>query len=208
MKLSRPVEFTVIGVLIAYIAFAPRMGIFQTILATPVGKALALVGIVYVWKFVSAAVALLLAIMFVRCAGGGMTVWEGLEMPQAKCTCPEGYKFDGVAKQCKNKEGKFVDATACACDPGYTYDFKTKECKQASVMSDPIAPVVPQEPIVVETTAPANTPVTGPVSTAPMTTPGAAQSMATSTAPSPSTAVAGPTATGTEKFSLMGYPLN
>ena len=206
MKLSRSVEFTVIGILIAYIAFAPRMAVFQTILSTPIGKALALVGIVYVWKFVSAAVALLLAIMFVRCAGGGMTVWEGLEMPQARCTCPEGYTYDGAAKQCKNKDGKFVDAVACACDPGYTYDFVSKECKQSSVMSEPIPPVAPEEPVATATAAPAVS--TGPVtSSAPMTTPGAAQAMATSSAPTPSAPIEGPTATDTEKFSLMGYPL-
>lgn len=204
MKLSRTVEFTVIGILIAYIAFAPRMDVFRTILATPVGKAVALVGIVYVWKFVSAAVALLLAIMFVRCAGGGMTVWEGLEMPEAKCTCPPGYTFDGVSKQCRNEAGKFADATACACDPGYSYDFTTKQCKQNSVMSDPIPPVVPQEPIASAAPAVSTGPVT---STAPMTTPGEAQAMATSTAPAPSTPLEGPTATESEKFSLMGYPL-
>jgi hypothetical protein len=204
MKLSRTVEYTVLGLLIAYIAIGPRLPFVQTVLSTPLGKAFALAGIVYVWKFVSAAVALLLAIMFVRCAGGGMTVWEGLEMPEAKCTCPEGYTFNATTKTCSNKEGKTMNPTACACDPGYSYDFTTKECKQNSVMSEPIPPVVPEEPLA--TAAPAVS--TGPVtSTAPVTTPGAAQDMATATPPAPSTDVAGPTATGTESFSLMGYPL-
>ena len=211
MKLSRTVEYSVLAGLILYIGFAPRMTVVHVILSTPVGKVLALAGIVYVWKFVSAAVALLLAIMFVRCSGGGMTIWEGLEMPDVKCTCPEGHTFNTISKKCVDANLKEVDPESCACDPGYSYDFISKECKQNSVMSAPIPPAIDPEPIATAPAAGSAAPAVtaGPVtSTAPMTTPGAAQAMATSTAPAPSTAPAGPEATKPEKFTLMGYPLN
>lgn len=208
MKLARNVEYSVIGLLIAYIAFGPRMEAVREILATPVGKFLALIGIVYVWKFVSALIALLLVIMFIRCSGGGMTIWEGLEITNSKCSCPTGYTYDIAAKTCKNKDGKSASPLACTCPPGYSYDFTVKECKQSSVMSGPLP--TPEElkkldPLASSTPAPAVS--TGPVtSTAPITTPGEAAAMATSTPPVPTPQPTAPTTA--ETFRLMGYPLS
>ena len=138
MKLSRNVEYTVLGLLIAYIAFAPHMDVFRQILATPVGMFFALAGIVYVWKCVSAAIALLLVVMFIRCSGGGMTIWEGLEITNSKCTCPPGHTYNIAEKKCVNKNGKKSHPLACTCPTGYSYDHKTKQCKQSSVMSGPL----------------------------------------------------------------------
>lgn len=208
MRLSRNVEYTVLGVLIAYIAFGPRMDVFRQILATPAGKFLALVGIVYVWKFVSALIALLLVIMFIRCSSGNMTIWEGLEITNSKCSCPTGYTYDIAEKTCKNKEGKKVNPLACTCPPGYSYDFTVKECKQSSVMSGPLP--TPEEIKTLDTlgsTMAAPAVSTAPAtSTAPITTPGEAAAMATSTPPAPTPEPTAPTTT--ETFRLMGYPLN
>jgi hypothetical protein len=216
MKLSRNVEYTVLGLLIAYIAFGPRMDVVRQVLATPVGKFLALVGIVYVWKFVSAAIALLLVIMFIRCSGGGMTVWEGLEITNSKCSCPPGHTYNIAEKMCVNKNGKRSKPLACTCPPGYAYDFKTKECKQSSVMSGPLP--TPEElkaiePVATATAAPATTEAPA-TSTAPITTPGEASAMASTAMPPTAAPETVPTPTpeptqssGTESFRLMGYPL-
>ena len=100
--LSSRNEWIVVGVLIAYLAFVPSLQIMRDLLATPVGKALGLAGIVYVHKYISCPVALLLVIAYVRCAGSS---WEGFTTPttvvQPTCTCPDGYAYDSVAKECK-----------------------------------------------------------------------------------------------------------
>ena len=100
--LSSRNEWIVVGVLIAYLAFVPSLQIMRDLLATPVGKALGLAGIVYVYKYLSCPVALLLVIAYVRCTGSS---WEGFTTPtttvQPSCTCPDGYAYDSVTKECK-----------------------------------------------------------------------------------------------------------
>lgn len=66
--LSSRNELIVVGLLIFYIAFIPSLQMVREILATPVGKAAALAGIVYVYKYVSCSAALLLIIIYLRCA--------------------------------------------------------------------------------------------------------------------------------------------
>lgn len=100
--LSSRNEWIVVGVLIAYLAFVPSLQIMRDLLATPVGKALGLAGIVYVYKYVSCPAALLLVIAYVRCTGSS---WEGFTTPtmtvQPTCTCPDGFAYDSVSKECK-----------------------------------------------------------------------------------------------------------
>ena len=66
--LSSRNELIVVGLLIFYIAFIPSLQMVREILYTPVGKAAALAGIIYVHKYVSCPVALLLIIVYLRCA--------------------------------------------------------------------------------------------------------------------------------------------
>jgi len=98
--LSARNEMIAVGVLIAYLAFVPSLPVVRDLLATPVGKALALAGIVYVYKFVSCSLALLLVVWYVK--GNS---WEGFTTPTATvaptCTCPDGYAYDSVTKECK-----------------------------------------------------------------------------------------------------------
>jgi len=100
--LSARNEMIVVGGLIAYLAFVPSLQIVRDLLSTSVGKALALGAIIYVHKKVSCAAALLLAIAYVRCA---RTSWEGFTTPtttvEPTCTCPDGYAYDVVTKECK-----------------------------------------------------------------------------------------------------------
>lgn len=95
-------EWIVIGVLIAYLAFVPSLQIIRDLLATPVGKALGLAGIVYVHKYISCPVALLLVIGYVRCASANLEMFTTpTTTVQPTVTCPSGYAYDSVTKECK-----------------------------------------------------------------------------------------------------------
>lgn len=208
MKIPARTEWIAITLLIVYLAFTPGLPIVKDLLSTSVGKAAALAGIVYVWKYVSKIVAVLLLVGYVRCAS--MTgVWEGLEMAASTCTCLPGFTYDSTTKKCRNPEGLLKDPVACSCPSGYTYDAIKKECIVSSVMSEPITPTPPVDAMPTGGGSPLTT---GPTtSSAPMTTPGAAQAMV-GTAPSSGTAMPPPAVTpsapATEQFSLLSaYPL-
>ena len=99
--LSARNEMIVVGLLIAYLAFIPGLAVIRQILTNPVGKALALAGIIYVYQKVSCSVALLLLVGYMRCSGSR----EGFTTPtttvQPVITCPDGYAYDSVSKECK-----------------------------------------------------------------------------------------------------------
>ncbi len=192
MKLNQRTEWALIVALIAYLAFTPGLQLIRDILSNPVGKAAALLGIVYVWKKVSAILAVLLALGYIRCASKG-NVWEGLEMPSAVCTCENGFNFDAATKKCVGSKGEVKDPVACTCPTGYTYDSQTKECKQVSEMTEAVPPPQPPAPETAPTTAAPATNTGVVTSTAPITTPGAAQAMA-STAPPATPPTTGPAA--------------
>jgi hypothetical protein len=91
-----------VGVLILYLAFVPGFQVFRDLLSTSVGKAAALAAIIYVHKKVSCSIALLLVVVYLRCT---LSSWEGFTTPtsvvQPTCTCPDGYAYDVVSKECK-----------------------------------------------------------------------------------------------------------
>lgn len=139
--LSARNELFAVGALIAYLAFGPSIPIVRELLSTPVGKAAALAGIVYVHQKVSCSVALLLVVWYVRCSRSS---WEGFTTPtttvQPTCTCPDGYAYDVV----------------------------TKECKSSSAMSGSVPPSPTEPSVGASVSAPPPNPA---ISTAPMTTP-------------------------------------
>jgi len=98
--LSTQNEMIAVGVLIAYLAFVPTFSVVRQMLSTSVGKAVALAGIVYVHKKVSCSLALLLVIAYLR-----SNSWEGFTTPtttvQPTVTCPDGYAYDSMSKECK-----------------------------------------------------------------------------------------------------------
>lgn len=216
MKLSRQQELIVSGILIVYLAFTPGFQIVRDILGNPIGRVLALAGIVYVFKFVSASVALLLVIGYMRCIK--MRIWEGADdssmVPSdpsvAEFKCKEGDMYSSEDGKCRDKDGKLYDATVI-CETGWTYDETEKKCKAASSMTEPVVPTpppvlpaagpsVPTVPTSVPAPAVSMAPVTSP--TMPMTTP---------TATAPPTVAAMPTTgpTPTESFTLQAsnfYP--
>ena len=99
--LSARNEMIAVGLLIVYLAFLPSLAVVRQILSNPVGKAVALAGIVYVYQKVSCSVALLLVIGYLRCSSSR----EGFTTPtttvQPVITCPDGYAYDSVSKECK-----------------------------------------------------------------------------------------------------------
>lgn len=190
MKLTRTTEWAIIVALIAYIAFTPGFPIVKQVLATPVGKAAALGVIVYVWKFVSPVIALLLIISFLRCAK--WNVWEMFSGAETACTCenPEAI-WDSQSKTCKDATGNAAGAVkTCTCANGYAWDGGEKGKKECIPVSGTQPPVPP--PAVSPMTPTPGAPTTeGPAapSVPPMTTPGAAQAaLATATA-TPTTGV-------------------
>lgn len=211
MKLSPRNEWIAIGVLIVYLAFTPGFPIVKELLSSSVGKAAFLGVVVYVWKYASKIVSVLLLVGYIRCAS--MTgVWEGLEMAATTCTCLPGFTYDSTTKKCKNAEGLLKDPVACTCPSGYTYDAIKKECVVSSVMSEPISATPPAvDAMPTDGGAPILLSATTPSSTAPMTTPGAAQEMvesASSSGASTSSSGVTPSAPATEQFSLLNaYPL-
>lgn len=188
MKLTRNTEWTVIGILIAYIAFAPGFAMVRDMLSSPIGKAVALAGIVYVWKYVSPIISILLVVLYLKCSR--MSIWEGFSGAEQTCLCEgEGYTWDAATKKCKNAEGKEGTVKSCTCISGYSWDGGPKGTKQCVATSgeQPPLPIPTTNPVAealqsAEGAAPAVS--TGPVtSSAPMTTPSAVQDMVVSAGP-------------------------
>lgn len=184
----------VIGALILYIAFTPGFQMMRDILATSIGKVLALGIVVTVWRKYDSLVALLLLVAYLHCGLLTRSVSEMFDVPAVACTCPGDMTYDQATNKCKNAKGETKDPIACSCPSGYAYDGVNKKCIQNSEMSEPI-PAVTSE---AAPALPADPTKTGP----PMTTPGAAQEAAATTT---ATQMAGPTPSTTEKF--VGYSL-
>jgi hypothetical protein len=182
MKLSKNTEYAIIGALILYLAFLPPVQAIKTALSNPVGKAVALATIVYVWKCISPIIAVLLAVGYLRCVSN---VWEMFSGAEAECTCGgTGFTYDKASQKCKNASGQEGEVIACTCASGYAWDVTNKQCKAVSGEQPPI-PVLPADASPAPAAPAAST---GPVtSTAPMTTPGAAQEMASGSMPQPPT---------------------
>ena len=100
--LSSRNELILVCVLIFYLAFIPSLQMVRDILATSFGKAAALAGIVYVYKYVSCSAALLLVIAYVRCARSSREMFTTPSKTVLPiCTCPDGYAYDSINKECK-----------------------------------------------------------------------------------------------------------
>lgn len=143
MKLTRKTEWALIAALILYIAFIPRVQLVKDILATGLGKAAALVAIVYVWKYVSATIALLLTIAFLRCAR--WNVWEMFSGAEVACTCENSAAiWDAQSKTCKDAAGNPAGAVkTCTCANGYAWDGGEKGKKQCIPVTSNQPPVPP-----------------------------------------------------------------
>lgn len=177
MKLSQRTELAIAGALIAYLAFTPGLPVIRDILATGVGKALFLGIVVYVLKYVSHILGILLIVGYVRCASMGR---EGLENATGdaplSCGCPGGFTWNPDTKKCINDSGTMRDPDNCTCASGW--EWKDKKCQMKAAADVP--PPVPEMTTASSTSAPVSTgPM--PTGTLPETTPGAANAMVAST---------------------------
>ena len=148
MKLNKTTEWTLIAVLAAYIAFMPRIGVVRDFLSSGVGRLVALLLIVYTWKYVNALVAVLLVVAFVRCT---TSVWEGLEVgtestdpPEIQgkaksATCPTKTSFDVGTQMCKSEDGRaMVLPMNVQCMAGYEANAAGTRC--VKIVTDPAPP--------------------------------------------------------------------
>ena len=124
MKLSTNTEWAAIAALIVYIAFTPGFDIVRQFLSSGLGKAVALGLVVYVWKYVSQPIAILLVVAVLRCT----TMREGMKNPKAHC--PAGYtlKDDNSCRDAKDNQGP--PPTICLDDQDW--DEKEGKCKPKS----------------------------------------------------------------------------
>jgi hypothetical protein len=211
MKLTPTVEWSLVAVLIVYIAFTPGFPIIKQVLLTPIGRAAALGVIAYVWKTVSPLVAALMLVSYLRCIPSN--VWEGMDNigPEDKfersCECPNtSFTYDKSSKKCVNDKGDFTNPTSCSCGPGMTYNAEKKECELTLIETQAI---VPPAPVALEAAAGGAAPaVSGAAATgtAPVISPGAANAAAASTDGDKFTNMSSVTMPA-EKFSTY-YPLN
>jgi len=86
MRLSTKNEWIVAGLLSLYIAFVPHIPMAREFMSTAVGRLSAMASVIFTWKYVSELVAVLLAIVYIRCMLA--PIWEGLEMPAATVMPP------------------------------------------------------------------------------------------------------------------------
>lgn len=173
MRLSSNTEWMVIAGIILYIAFVPSIPAVREMLSQPIGKAIALGAIVYVWKYVSTTVAILLVVAYIRCATSN--VFEMFSEPT--CACDPEFSFDAVSKKCKKDGEADREPVSCTCATGEVYDSIGKQCQANSSMTQPIpaVPVAPSVPEVMSAETGNSAPVSTPppnstISTAPMTT--------------------------------------
>jgi len=126
MRVSSKIELVLAGVLIAYSAFTPRFQPVRDFLESGLGKALALIGVVYVYRSVSPLLALLLVVAL--CRAMFTQTWEGFDVPAPKCE-------NGKAVV-KTPSGDFKcddnSMPTCPASSGdtatYPYDVKTGKC--------------------------------------------------------------------------------
>jgi hypothetical protein len=124
MRLNNTTEWAIIGALIVYIALTPGFQVVRDFLNSTIGKVLALSGIIYVWKYVSQPIAILLTISVVRCMG----MREGMKNPRAHC--PTGFTLsdDNICKDDKGNDGP----PATICLEGQTWNASTGVCDGSS----------------------------------------------------------------------------
>ena len=115
MMLTGRNEWIAIGILILYIALVPCPYAMKEFLATPVGKAVALGVVIYAWKYVSAPVAILLLVAFLRSGSLREYLDETGVSPDNNYKCADGFAYSTEKKTCtkgdETKEPECTDST-------------------------------------------------------------------------------------------------
>jgi hypothetical protein len=132
--LSERNELIASAILIVYISFVPCHSMLREFFATPVGKAIALGVFVYVYKYVSCVVAVLLLVNFLRSGGVREYLDEtGLtpgSVPTSSAapdeySCPEGFTYVDAKKMCM--KGNDAKPPVCA-DSSMMWNSDVAKC--------------------------------------------------------------------------------
>ncbi len=128
MSLSQRNEWIAVGAMILYIAFVPTIPMVRDFLGSPVGKAVGLAAIVYVWKFVSEPVSLLLIVALLRSGAIREFADDPSMKPAVTQHCEAGYELT------KDKKCKKGDETRAPieCTASQEWDGVSK-CKEKEV---------------------------------------------------------------------------
>jgi hypothetical protein len=137
--MKRQLEWAILGGLILFMSFTSGFGPVRAFLSTPVGKAAGLAAVVYVFKYVSAPIGLLLAIHVARCSRMMEGVDETLAEPTEMCQCDPDFTYNSGTKMCEKPGAQSKPPAKCTCIPGETWDDTEKKCKTKPVESVPTA---------------------------------------------------------------------
>lgn len=108
-------EWIAIGILILYIAFVPCPYAMKEFFGTPIGKVVALGAVVYAWKYVSAPVAILLLVAFMRSGAVREFMDETGVSSSNNYKCADGFAYSSDKKMCtKGDETKEPECTDSA----------------------------------------------------------------------------------------------
>lgn len=200
--MKRQVELAILGGLILFMSFTSGFGPVRAFLSTSVGRAIGLGVVVYVFKYVSPAIGLLLAIHIARCSRMVEGVDETLAEPTEMCECDPDFTYNSGSKMCEKIGAQPKKPAKCTCITGETWDDVEKKCKTKPVTSAP------------PTALPESMPASGGADVAAVAAQGAALppssvpettgSAAAATMASTPTSTPPPTA---EKFSPMDSPM-
>jgi hypothetical protein len=200
--MKRQIELAILGGLILFMSFTSGFAPVRNFLSTPIGRAIGLGVVVYVFKYVSAPIGLLLAIHVARCARMVEGVDETLTEPSETCECPPDFTYNSGSKMCEKLGADPKKPAKCTCISGETWDDTEKKCKVKPVTSAP------------PTTAPESMPTVGGADVAAVAAQGAAlppSSVPLTTGSAAGAAMAStPTSTpppAAEKFTPMDSPM-
>jgi hypothetical protein len=144
--MKRQLEWAILGGLILFMSFTSGFGPVRAFLSTPVGKAAGLAAVVYVFKYVSAPIGLLLAIHVARCSRMMEGVDETLAEPTEMCQCDPDFTYNSGTKMCEKPGAQSKPPAKCTCIPGETWDDTEKKCKTKPVESASLPPPTAMPP--------------------------------------------------------------
>jgi hypothetical protein len=99
MRLSQQNEWIAIGALIAYISLVPCPYAMKEFFSSAIGKIVALSTVVFVWKYVSELLAVLVLVAFLR--SGAVREYLDASTPTMP-SCPPGQMMDTSTNKCKD----------------------------------------------------------------------------------------------------------
>ena len=101
MRLSQQNEWIAIGALIVYISLVPCPYAMKEFFSSVIGKIVALSTVVYVWKYVSELLAVLVLVAFLR-SGAVREYLDASTPPPTVSACPPGQMMDTTTNKCKD----------------------------------------------------------------------------------------------------------